>query len=414
MSRVILHCDLNCFYASVEMLYNPKLRNIPMAVAGDPENRHGIILAKNVLAKNKGVKTGEAIFEAKNKCPNLVICKPDYESYTYFSKKVKNLYYEYSDKVESFGLDECWIDITDSIKYFGSIAKIVTSIMERVKIEIGLSLSVGISYNKIYAKLGSDLAKEDDYYVIEKLEDIKDLPAQNLLSVGKATSKRLADYNILTIGDIAKSDINHLRDILGKWGETLYYFANGYDLSDVKKYNEDFEEIKSIGNSTTCIRDLYNLEDIKIIVNILADSVASRLRDQGMYFKVVKLSLRDNKLHHFSMQEKIKENSNLAKDIYDVAIELFMKNCDFKKPYRSLGVSVSDLSFQKEYSQINLFNNNETYSLKELKSEKAIEDIRRRFGYYAISSCLLIQDRNLSHFNPKGEHTIFPISYFRK
>ena len=265
MKKLILHCDLNCFYASVEMLYHPELRNVPMAIAGDPENRHGIILAKNVLAKKAGVKTAEAIFEAKKKCPNLVIRTPDYNKYAYFSDKVKSLYYEYTDKVEAFGPDECWLDISGSVKYFGSIQYIVNEILRRVKEEIGLTLSIGVSNNKIWAKLGSDLAKEDSYYVISRLEDIENLEAGDLLGVGYHTYEKLKEYGIYTIGDIAKKPIDYFKKILGKNGETLWYFANGYDLSDVKGYYEPEETIKSIGNSSTTIRDIYDLDDLKII-----------------------------------------------------------------------------------------------------------------------------------------------------
>lgn len=412
MPKIILHCDLNCFYASVEMLYNPELRNVPMAVAGDIENRHGIILAKNVLAKAKGVKTGEAIFEAKNKCPNLVIRKADYENYIYYSKKVKQLYYEYTDKVESFGLDECWLDITGSIKYFGSTAKIVTELLRRVKEEIGLTLSIGVADNKIYAKLGSDIAKEDSYFVIAKKEEIFDLPASALLNVGRSTNNKLALHNINTIGDIANSSITNLKSILGKWGEVLYYFANGEDLSEVKRYDSDEEVIKSIGNSTTSIRDLKDIDDIKMILNVLSDSVASRCKDAGMYFKVVHLGLRNNKLETRTIQKKLKENSNLSKDIFVNALKLFEDNCDFTYPYRSIGVSVSGLSFKKDISQLDLFENN-IYSLKQLKKEKAIDEIRNRFGYYKVSALSLLQDRELTHFDPKKEHTIFPQSYFK-
>ena len=196
-----------------------------MAIAGDPENRHGIILAKNVPAKKCGVKTAETINEAMKKCPNLIIRTPNYDDYSYFSNKVRQLYYQYTDRVEPFGMDECWLDITNSISYFGSINKIVTDILLRIKIEIGLTLSIGISDNKIYAKLGSDLAKEDSYYLINNIKDIEDLPASDLLNVGPHTAEKLKIYGINTIGDIAYSNINDLKKILGKNGEILYYFA---------------------------------------------------------------------------------------------------------------------------------------------------------------------------------------------
>ena len=386
MRKVILHCDLNCFYASVEMLYHPELRNVPMAIAGDPENRHGIILAKNVLAKRKGVKTAEAIFEAKNKCPDLVIRTPDYDSYMYYSDRVKRLYYEYTDRVEAFGPDECWLDITGSIRYFGSIKGIVEDILRRVKEEIGLTLSIGVSSNKIWAKLGSDIAAEDSYFVISRLEDIEALPAGDLLNVGYHTYEKLKSYGLYTVGDIARSSPKYMKGILGKNGETLWYFANGHDLSEVRRYDDSGEVIKSIGNSTTTVRDVYDMDDLKLVLTVLCDSVASRIKDAGMFFKTVHLSLRDKNLNWKGVQTSLEENSDLARDIFDSAVFLFKKNgLDFKVPYRSVGVSVSGLSFYKENSRIDLYGNM-NYSLKEKKKDLALEDIRRRFGYHSIGS----------------------------
>ena len=413
MNKVILHCDLNCFYASVEMLYHPEFRNVPMAIAGDPENRHGIILAKNVLAKKCGVKTAEAIFEAKNKCPDLIIRQPDYDSYAYFSKQVKDLYYQYTDKVEPFGPDECWLDISESIKYFGSIKFIVEDLLRRAREEIGLTLSIGVSNNKIWAKLGSDLATENSYFVISKLEDIGRLPAEDLLSVGKSTYERLKSYGLYTIGDIAHASSNYLKSILGKNGETLWYFANGYDLSSVKKYDDSGDPIKSIGNSSTTIRDIYDLDDLKIILKVLSDSVASRTKDANLYYKTVHLYLRNKKLEGRAMQKSLKENSDLSSDIYYSALDLFKENhLDFKIPYRSVGVAVSKLSNIKETSNIDLYGNIE-YSLKEKSKDIAIDNIRRRFGHYSIGNLRVLEDRELSHFDPKNEHTVYPVSYMK-
>lgn len=413
MKKVILHCDLNCFFASVEMLYHPEFRNIPMAIAGDPENRHGIILAKNVPAKLQGVKTAEAIHEAKSKCPNLIIRTPDYEAYDYFSNRVRQLYYEYTDRIEPFGMDECWLDVTKSIKLFGSVENIVSQILERVKTEIGLTLSIGIADNKIYAKLGSDLACEDSFYIVDSLEKIQNLPGKDLLNVGYHTYETLKSYGIYTIGDIAKKSVNYLKSILGKYGETLYYFANGYDLSEVSLYDSDYEVVKSIGNSMTAIRDLYDMDDVKLILTILCDSVSSRLRDQGMYFKVVHLYVRNKKLETRSAQITLKENSDLGKDIFNTAIMLFKNNFNFTIPYRSIGISVSKLSFKKEASQTNIFDSN-IYSLKQKNEELALENIRRRFGYHSISTLRVLEDIELSNFDPKQEHTFFPVSYFRR
>ena len=412
MNRVILHCDLNCFFASVEMLYNPELKNVPMAIAGDPENRHGIILAKNVLAKQKGIKTAETINEALKKCPELVIRIPDYSSYDYFSDKVRDLYYEYTDKVEPFGMDECWLDISGSISYFGSVDRIVNDLLYRVKNEIGLTLSIGISFNKIYAKLGSDLAKEDSYCKVDSLEDIKDLPANNLLNVGNHTYETLKSFGIYTIGDIAHKTPEYLNGILGKWGETLYYFANGYDLSDVRRIDADDDEAKSVGNSMTTVRDLYDMDDFKLVLRLLSDNVSSRIKKQKLFFRTVHLHLRNNKLQTRTMQIRLKENSDLGKDIFDNAIKLFEKNCDFSIPYRSIGVSVSNLSDHKDVLQTNLFEEG-SYSIKTKKEELALEDIRRRFGKKSICTLRVLEDTELANFEDKNEHSFFPTAYKR-
>lgn len=383
-----------------------------MAVAGDPENRHGIILTRNVLAKKTGIKAAEPIWQAKKKCPNLVVVEPDYPSYVYFSKKVKDLYYEYTDKIESFGLDEAWLDITESIPYFKSKENIIKEILRRVKEEIGLTLSIGVSFNKIYAKLGSDIASEDSFFEINKPQDVFNYPASSLLMVGPHTTEKLKEYAIYTIGDIANTSAKYMKSILGKVGETLYYFAWGYDLSEVRKYTDDYESIKSIGNSTTTKRDLYDMDDVKMILTVLSDSVASRCKDLGLYFKVVHLIVRNKKLEITSMQKTLKENTDLAKDIYDTSLKLFEENCNFRIPFRSIGVTVSKLSYKKETSHIGLFDD-KSYSLKEKQIEEALEKIRNRFGYHAATSLRLLMDKDLSDFDPKKENTISPVSYYR-
>jgi len=412
--RVILHCDLNCFYASVEMLYHPELRNVPMAVAGDPENRHGIILTKNKLAKKAGVKTGEAIWEAKKKCPGLIIRTPDYKSYEYFSDKVRTLYYEYTDRIEPFGLDECWLDISQSIHLFGSIQKIVEEILYRVKFEIGLTLSIGVSNNKIWSKMGSDIAGESEYFVISKLEDIKNLPADAMLNIGKQTYAKIKEYGLYTIGDIAYSSPHYLKCLMGKWGEIMYYFANGQDLSEVRKYDDPFEVVKSFGNSSTTVRDLYDIDDIKVTLTLLCDSVGTRVKEAGMFFKTVHLYLRDKKLNGYGCQVTLKENSDLSSTIFKTALFLFEKNkYDFSIPYRSVGVSVSHLSFKKEVSPLRLFDD-DSYSIKEKNMDVTVDNIRRRFGYHSIAKLRLLDDPILSNFDIKNEHTIYPVSYFRR
>lgn len=255
--RSILHVDCNNFYASVECLYRPEIRDFPVAVAGDPEARHGIILAKNMMAKKLGVTTGEAIWEAKLKAPGLVLVPPDYKKYLRFSRMAREIYGEYTEQVESFGLDECWLDITGSLPMlYKDPVTIAHEIRQRVKEELGITVSVGVSFNKIFAKLGSDLKKPDAVTVIpyENFQEIVwPLPVGDLLYVGSATRRKLELVAVNTIGDLARYDRELLRWKLGKWGLILHDFANGLDTAPVRCIGEA-EQIKSIGNGITCHR----------------------------------------------------------------------------------------------------------------------------------------------------------------
>ena len=401
MRRTILHCDLNCFFASVEMLYHPEFRNVAMAVAGDPKDRHGIILAKNVPAKKAGVRTAESIREALKKCPELIIRTPDYESYMYFSDRIRQLYYEYTDRVEPFGIDECWLDITHSISYFGSVEAIVSSLLERARTEIGLTLSIGISFNKVYAKLGSDLAKEDSYCYIDSLEDVRFLPASSLLGVGTRCTETLKSYGIETIGDAAEKSEAYLHSILGKAGITLHSYACGIDDSEVSRFDRQKDEsAKSISHTMTSTRDIRNLDDLKVMLKVLSEHVAKRLREKGLYYRTVHLFVRNNKLKVRTMQTKLRENSDLGKEIYRQALLLFNKNCDFSVPFRSIGVAVSDLSHEKDGFQTDLFNESGCYSQRQRNEELAIEKIRSRFGNGSIASLRVFSDSALSKIAP--------------
>ena len=279
--------------------------------------------------------------------------------------------------------------------------------MRRVKEELGLTLSIGISFNKIYAKLGSDIAKEDAYYYVDDLKQIEYMKADALLGIGYSTYERLKSYGIYTIGDIANKPISYLHSILGKFGDTLYYYANGINTDSVELYFKAAETPKSIGNSMTSVRDLYDLDDFKCILTILCDSVASRVKEANLYFKTIRLHVRNKKLEIKTMQMSLKENSDLGKEIFEQALKLFIQNCDFKIPYRSIGVSVSNLSYQKESIQTNLFDS-DTYSLKQRKSEQALMDIRKRFGNNSILSLRLLEDQDLSHYHPSQQYVFAP------
>ena len=266
MERIILHSDLNNFYASVECLYHPELREKPVAVCGDPELRHGIVLAKNQLAKGCGIKTGEVLWQARQKCPELVLVPPSYERYLSYSAMAKEIYQEYTDQVESFGLDECWLDVTGSTALFGGGCTLADRIRERIRRELGVTASVGVSFNKVFAKLGSDLRKPDATTAISPRdfrEKIWPLPVQTLLYVGRATQNKLQRYGIRTIGELARADRGMLQFAFGKNGLMLWAFANGLDTSPVSNIGAK-SLIKSIGNSTTTPRDLLSDGEVRI------------------------------------------------------------------------------------------------------------------------------------------------------
>lgn len=415
MERQILHVDMNSCYASIECLYDPSIRDLPVAVGGDVEARHGIILAKNQHAKAYGVKTGEALWQAKEKCPNLVIVQPHYDRYLRFSTMARKIYGSYTDQVEPFGLDECWLDVTGSSRIHGSGAEIAEEIRERVKSELGITVSVGVSYNKIFAKLGSDYKKPDAVTVFTR-ENFRDriwpLPVADLLYVGRATTKKLYERGVETIGQLANTDPALLHAWFGKVGLILHCFANGQDTSPVMRAGEE-TIIKSIGNSTTTPRDLLNELDAKIVFYMLSESVAERLRDHGFLARTVQISVRDNGLFWFQRQAHLKEPSCLSSELCDAAMELLRANYRWQNPLRSIGIRGYDLIPATTPKQLKLFEDTEERRDKQEKLERAVDSIRRRFGHYAIYRAIVESNPTLTHISPKDEHTIHPVGYFK-
>lgn len=411
--RVILHLDINHCYAQIEEMLHPELRFIPMVVGGDPEKRHGIILAKNLLAKKFGIKTGEPLRDAMKKCPGLTVVPVHFEEYKYYTEKVKDIYRDYTDQVESFGLDEAWIDVTRSAELHGDGETVAKIIQERVKEEIGLTISIGVSYNKIFAKLGSDLIKPSGLVVISK-QNYKEvawpLPVEDLLYVGPATHAKLARIGVKTIGELAQLPVQTMKSLIGKMGEIIWSFANGDDTSvvDLTTYKR---EVKSVGNSITAVHDIKNLEEAKIVYQVLVESVASRLKDEKMKGAVISIGLRDKNLVSFGRQQKIDNPTNISDEIFKVVVELVKTSYDFKIPLRSVGVSVSMLEKDTSYTQLSLFVDEEKrLALKRL--DIMVDNIRAKFGFDAIKRASVIQDRVLTSFDPKGDHTIHPVSYF--
>lgn len=411
--RVVLHCDINHCYAQIEEMKCPSLRNVPMAVGGHEEERHGIILTKNLKAKKYNIKTGESLREALAKCPQLVIIHPHYDEYLYYTQKVKDIYREYSNQVESFGLDEAWIDVSDSVNLFGSGVKIAQTIQTRVLEELGLTISIGVSFNKIFAKFGSDMIKPSG--LVEITRDnfshvVWGEPVEDLFYVGRATKEKLNQMNIFTVGALAQSDLAKIKRGLGKMGELIWGFANGYDVSQVA-LNGYCDPIKSVGNSITTPQDITNVNDAKLVFYVLCESVASRLRDAGFKGNVISISLRNKQLESFTRQRKIEKATNLTKEIMRVVLDLLSENYSFLIPLRSVGVTVSKLEADREEVQLSFFDNEEERCI-ERKLEETVDQIRARFGFDKLKRCCMLENSDLTDFNPKGDHIIHPVSFF--
>ena len=388
-ARTIFHCDLNSFYASVELLSHPELRGVPVAVCGDPETRHGIILAKNEPAKALGIKTADTVWQAKRKCPELVLLPPHHELYAAYSKKINALYYEYTDLVEPFGIDESWLDVTGSLHLFGGDARaLADALRARVRNELGLTISVGVSFNKVFAKLGSDYKKPDATTVIppDGWQDIVwRMPVGDLLFVGRAASGMLDKYGIHTIGELAACKEEMLDTLMGKMGVQLHRCANGLDDSPVRSADA-LEPVKSVGNSTTFPRDLTKWDELRDGVALLSDSVAMRLRRHGLYCGGVAVGLRDNKFNSVSRQKTLPRSTHLMREIEDAALELLHAAWKAPTPVRLLSVTAIYLTEQQEtHVQMDLFGTPPETQEKQEAVEDAMARIRAKYGKDAIT-----------------------------
>ena len=428
MSRTILHSDCNCFYASVELLHHPELRGRPVAVCGNPEARHGIILTADYTAKRYGVKTGMALWQARQLCPDLIFLPARMDLYLRFSRMAQEIYSEYTDKAEPYGIDESWLDVSDSVSIKGDGYSIAKEISNRMKKELGITVSIGVSFNKVFAKLGSDYKKPDAITTMGKDEyrtKAWPLPVSDLLYVGRATDRKLRTMGVKTIGDLALMDESILTKKFGKVGNILHAFANGYDTSPVKLENTS-APIKSVGNSTTTPKDMRTDEDVKIVLYILAESVAARLRENGFRCRTVEISIRDKELFHFSKQTKLKNASNITGEIAEAAYMLYKKSYSlpaneyelksfgtefYQKPLRSIGISGSDLVTDFYWEQMDIFMDPK-FREKRMKMDVTVDNIRKRFGFYSIQRGLMYRDSILSACNAKEDHTVHPIGYF--
>lgn len=415
--RIILHCDLNNFFASVSLLFNPTLKDLPVAVCGDKESRRGIVLAKNEPAKVFGVKTAEAVFEAKRKCPELITLPPLYDEYYKYSAAAHKIYERYTDMIEPFGIDECWLDVTGSTMLFGSGEEIAHRIRRDIKGELGITASVGVSFNKVFAKLGSDMKKPDAVTEITPenyRETVWKLPAADLLYVGAATKKQLQRLGIKTIGDLANADEALLKNKLGKRGAVLRAFANGADDSPVLNVAEE-RNIKSVGNSLTACRDFETPEDVKAVLALLSDAVCSRLREAGARGGGVFISARSSALVVYRKQGKLPRETSHAPDVAKKSFELFAAVYPWQESVRSVGVGVYDLKFGETQTDFFGLIDGETCGAAEKKKrlDAAVDKLREKYGNAVIRQAIVLKDKRLSGADIKAERTVHPVSFFK-
>ena len=393
----IYHADCNGFFASVEETFHPEYKKVPMAVAGDPENRHGIILAKNELAKKYNIKTAETIWSAKKKCPELLLCPPRHHAYSEFCERVNAIYEQYSDMVERFGIDESFIDVTGSLHLFGGDPiKLAHEIRERVAKEIGITISIGVSWNKIYAKLGSDLKKPNAVSVISR-ENYKDvawpLPVSDLFLVGRNTAETLHKYGVNTIGQLATADETFLRQKFGKMGEQLHIYANGLDDSPVMRIGEH-DPVKSVGNGMTFKRNLITKRDIQTGVIALADSVARRMRRADVKCNTIQVTIKDTNLKSIQRQKPIR-STYLAADIEKTAMEIIEASWKIGSPIRMITITAQNLASADQVAeQISLFDTSaqDKKTKKVERLEKTVDEIRGRFGKHSIQPGVIIKN----------------------
>ena len=387
--RIILHCDCNAFYASVECLLHPEYRDVPMAVCGDPDSRHGIVLAKNEKAKKFGVQTAETIWQARRKCPNLVLAPPHREEYVKYSRLVNEIYLRYTDQVEPFSIDESWLDVTGSGLLFGSGPEIADELRRVVEEETGLTISVGVSFNKTLAKLGSDYKKPNATTVLSRdtyRTLLYPLPVDRLLFVGKSAAQRLCQTGIRTIGDLAGAQRETLVSLLGKGGGELWDMANGLEDAPVRRFGEA-REVKSVGNGMTFRRDLAGPQDVSLAVSVLADSTAARMRRHRIKCTTVQVTIRSPNFHTITRQKRLSAPTSLAAEIKTAALELIAASWNERSPIRMLTVTGSGIVPENDAGeQLSLF---ETGSAEKREKqehlETALDKIREKFGRDSLS-----------------------------
>ncbi|MEG1984852.1 MAG: DNA polymerase IV [Oscillospiraceae bacterium] len=394
--RTILHCDCNSYFASVESIGRPELKAVPMAVCGDPDSRHGIILAKNELAKKRGVATAETVWQARQKCPGLVLVPAHHDLYEEYCEKINFIYEQYTDRVEPFSIDESWLDVTGSEHLFGDGKAIADELRRRIREELGLTISVGVSFNKIFAKLGSDYKKPDATTVIspENYRDIVwPLPVREMIFVGKSSAETLGRYDIRTIGDLVSAGREKLNRLLGKSGDSLWVNAAGLEDSPVRKRSE-LDAPKSVGKGMTFARDLSGMEEIRAGLLPLCDEVGTRLRRLGMFCSTVTVQIKDPRFKTISRQLTLSSPTNVTRDIYKTAIAVLEQSWSpITAPIRLLTVTATNLT-DTAVAQTSLFDKSEPSNPDGAKIDSVIDELRVRYGERAVSYGSLVKKSN--------------------
>lgn len=388
--RVILHCDLNNFYASAECVTHEEWKNVPLAVCGDPAKRHGVVLAKNELAKKLGVKTGDVIWQAVKKAPGLVTVPPHFDLYMKYSRQMFKLYNDYTDMVEPFGADECWLDVTGSQRLFGDGCAIADAIRARVKAESGLTCSVGVSFNKVFAKLGSDLKKPDATTVIDR-QNYKTLvwrlDACEMFSVGRRTYEQLKKLNIFTIGDLANADPGLLKNHFGINGLKMKAYACGEDTDPVREAVKE-REAKSIGHGMTAVRDIETIEDARDLIYYLSERVGARMRKNGVRGGLLSVGMRDNRLFSIVRQKPLAVPTCSSTEIAENALGLFSENWN-GDPMRTLTVGMSKLVATGTPQQLSIFDDGER-NAKHERLDRALDGITEKYGSGTVHRASLL------------------------
>ena len=411
MKRIILHCDLNNFYASVECVKNPKLKGKCVAVCGSEDDRHGIVLAKSQPAKILGVKTGDTIIEARRKCGNLIVVRPDFDAYYDYSEKVKSIYSRYTDLIEPFGMDECWLDVSGSVNLFGDGFTIAEEIRESVRKETGLTISVGVSFNKVFAKLGSDMKKPDATTVISKenyKEKVWSLNANEMIFVGRRTFKTLQKYGIITIGDIATTQPEFMKKILGKNGFDLWLYANGLDLSPVSHI--DSKPVpQSVSRGITCMESLLSVCEAERVIAELSVKVSKNLRCEHLLATGVQLAIKEDTLTVQQYSDNLEFPTHNAKEIYETAQKLLYKKHIWKRNIRALTVRTYNLVKEENFQQLHIDFDIDTHE-KVCVVDNTLNGIRKKLGNDKIfNGCRLYGTKMPTG---KSEHSSLPPASF--